>query len=34
VAAVVDALAPFGSRHADLLLIPEKIWRLVRSSGG
>ncbi len=32
--AVVDALAPLGIRHVDTLLTPEKIWRLVRASGG
>ncbi len=34
VGAVVDALAPFGIRHVDMPLTPEKIWRLVRASGG
>jgi carbon-monoxide dehydrogenase large subunit len=26
--AVVDALAPFGVKHIDMPLKPEKIWRL------
>jgi carbon-monoxide dehydrogenase large subunit len=30
VSAVVDALAPFGIRHADMPLTAEKIWRLLR----
>jgi carbon-monoxide dehydrogenase large subunit len=34
VAAVVDALAPLGIRHVDMPLTAEKIWRLVRGSGG
>ncbi len=28
--AVVDALAPFGVDHVDMLLRPEKLWRLMR----
>jgi carbon-monoxide dehydrogenase large subunit len=32
VAAVADALAPFGIRHVDMPLTAEKIWRLLRSS--
>jgi carbon-monoxide dehydrogenase large subunit len=28
--AVVDALAPFGVDHVDMMLRPEKIWRLTR----
>ena len=27
--AVIDALAPFGVRHIDMPLSPEKIWRAV-----
>jgi carbon-monoxide dehydrogenase large subunit len=30
VGAVVDALAPFGIRHADMPLTAERIWRLLR----
>ncbi|HET6781196.1 MAG TPA: xanthine dehydrogenase family protein molybdopterin-binding subunit [bacterium] len=30
--AVVDALEPFGVRHIDVPLRPEKIWRLIRSA--
>jgi carbon-monoxide dehydrogenase large subunit len=33
VAAVVDALAPFGVRHADMPLTPEKIWRAMHRPG-
>ena len=29
--AVMDALAPFGLRHLDMLLRPEKIWRAMRA---
>ncbi|MBI4617038.1 MAG: xanthine dehydrogenase family protein [Planctomycetes bacterium] len=29
--AVVDALAPFGVRHIDMPLRPEKLWRLMRT---
>jgi carbon-monoxide dehydrogenase large subunit len=28
--AVVDALAPFGVRHLDMPLTPEKVWRALR----
>jgi carbon-monoxide dehydrogenase large subunit len=28
--AVVDAVAPFGVRHLDMPLRPEKIWRAIR----
>ncbi len=28
--AVIDALAPFGVRHIDLPLTPEKVWRAIR----
>jgi carbon-monoxide dehydrogenase large subunit len=31
VSAVVDALAPFGIRHADMPLTAEKIWRVLRT---
>ena len=30
VAAAVDALSPFGVRHIDMMLRPEKLWRLMR----
>jgi carbon-monoxide dehydrogenase large subunit len=30
--AVVDALAPFGVRHLDLPLTPERIWRALRTA--
>ncbi len=30
VAAAVDALSPFGVRHVDMMLRPEKLWRLMR----
>ena len=32
--AVVDALAPFGVRHIDMLLRPEKIWRAMQAGKG
>jgi len=32
--AVVDALAPFGVDHVDMMLRPEKIWRLTRGGAG
>ncbi|MBI3268980.1 MAG: xanthine dehydrogenase family protein molybdopterin-binding subunit [Planctomycetes bacterium] len=31
--AVVDALEPFGVRHVDMPLRPEKIWRLIQAGG-
>ena len=30
--AVLDALAPLGIRHLDLPLLPEKLWRAIRSA--
>ena len=30
VAAAVDALSPFGVRHIDMMLRPEKLWRLMQ----
>ena len=30
VAAAVDALSPFGVRHIDIMLRPEKLWRLMQ----
>ncbi len=32
--AVVDALAPFGVRHLDMPLTPEKVWRAIHRNGG
>lgn len=34
VSAVVDALHPFGVRHIDMPLTPERIWRAISQSGG
>ncbi len=31
--AVVDALAPFGVKHVDMPLRPEKLWRLMQQGG-
>ena len=31
--AVMDALAPFGVKHIDMPLKPEKVWRALQSSG-
>jgi carbon-monoxide dehydrogenase large subunit len=31
--AVVDALAPYGVRHLDMPLTPEKVWRAIQSHG-
>ncbi len=31
--AVMDALAPFGVKHIDMPLKPEKVWRALRTSG-
>jgi carbon-monoxide dehydrogenase large subunit len=28
--AVIDALAPFGVEHVDMMLRPEKLWRLMQ----
>jgi carbon-monoxide dehydrogenase large subunit len=28
--AVVDALAPFGVEHIDMMLRPEKLWRIMQ----
>jgi carbon-monoxide dehydrogenase large subunit len=30
--AVIDALAPFGVRHLDMPLLPQKIWRAIHRS--
>ena len=32
VSAVLDALKPFGIRHLDMPLKPEKIWRAIRDA--
>ena len=32
--AAVDALAPFGVRHIDMPLRPERVWRLIQENGG
>jgi len=26
----VDALSPFGVKHIDMMLRPEKLWRVIR----
>jgi aerobic carbon-monoxide dehydrogenase large subunit len=31
--AVVDALRPFGVRHLDMPLRPERVWRAMQSNG-
>jgi carbon-monoxide dehydrogenase large subunit len=31
--AVIDALAPYGVRHLDMPLTPEKVWRALRDAG-
>ena len=31
--AVMDALAPYGIRHLDMPLTPNKIWEAIRSAG-
>jgi carbon-monoxide dehydrogenase large subunit len=30
--AVMDALSPFGIKHLDMPLTPEKVWRAIRSA--
>ena len=30
--AVLDALAPFGVRHLDMPLRPEKVWRAIQAA--
>jgi len=32
VSAVMDALKPFGIRHLDMPLKPEKVWRAIRDA--
>ncbi len=32
--AAVDALAPFGVRHIDMPLRPERLWRIISQNGG
>ena len=34
VAAVVDALSEFGVKHIDMMLRPEKLWRIIHGQGG
>jgi carbon-monoxide dehydrogenase large subunit len=34
VAAAVDALSEFGVKHVDMMLRPEKLWRLIQGQGG
>ncbi|MXZ70889.1 MAG: molybdopterin-dependent oxidoreductase [Acidobacteria bacterium] len=31
--AAVDALSPFGVRHVDMMLRPEKLWRIINGAG-
>jgi carbon-monoxide dehydrogenase large subunit len=31
VSAAVDALSPFGVKHIDMMLRPEKLWRIINS---
>jgi carbon-monoxide dehydrogenase large subunit len=33
VSAVVDALSEFGVRHVDMMLRPEKLWRIIQGGG-
>ena len=32
--AVIDALAPYGVRHLDMPVTPERVWQAMHSSGG
>ena len=32
--AVMDALKPFGVKHLDMPLTPEKVWKAMNSNGG
>jgi carbon-monoxide dehydrogenase large subunit len=32
--AVMDALKPYGIKHLDMPLTPEKIWRAIHENGG
>ena len=34
VAAVVDALAPYGIRHLDMPIKPENVWRVINKKAG
>ena len=34
VSAAVDALSPLGVKHIDMMLRPEKLWRLIQQHGG
>ena len=31
--AVIDALAPYGVRHLDMPMTPEKVWRAMTAGG-
>jgi carbon-monoxide dehydrogenase large subunit len=31
--AVIDALQPFGLKHLDMPLTPERVWRAMHSAG-
>jgi len=33
VSAAVDALSPFGVKHIDMMLRPEKLWRIIQQGG-
>jgi carbon-monoxide dehydrogenase large subunit len=34
VSAAVDALSPLGVKHIDMMLRPEKLWRIIQEKGG
>jgi len=34
VCAAVDALSEFGVKHIDMMLRPEKLWRIIQGQGG
>ncbi len=34
VSAAVDALSPLGVKHIDMMLRPEKLWRIIHQQGG
>src|SRR5688572_30012453 len=34
VSAAVDALSPLGVKHIDMMLRPEKLWRIIQQKGG
>jgi carbon-monoxide dehydrogenase large subunit len=31
---VIDALAPFGVKHMDMPVKPERVWRAIRAARG